>query len=147
MAPGTTVHVSIAVFKGDPVDYQKYRHTALWFRFADQTPSVVMHAVGLQYEFLLKTEHDRNPTLSRTFAKEVQVGHLEQAMTKPQLVALVTQTPIKNSDPEFNCQQWVENVLRSPMDKKYLSKDQYNESLNGMTDATLEAEDESQAQV
>jgi hypothetical protein len=49
---------------------------------------------------------------------------------------------VLNHDAEFNCQQWVDFALRTLYHAGYLSGEQYDTGLNGMIDATMEAEDE-----
>ncbi|KAK7606534.1 hypothetical protein BKA81DRAFT_177433 [Phyllosticta paracitricarpa] len=144
MATETTVHVSIIIFRGEPLDWQKYRHTALLFTFADETQSVMIHATGSRYAFRLETMSNRDPRLSRSFAKEVDVGQIRFPMTKPRLVELISETPINNSDPEFNCQVWVENALQRLKGANQLSEDEYTKGVDGMIDATMEAEHESE---
>ncbi|KAK7541389.1 hypothetical protein IWX49DRAFT_322009 [Phyllosticta citricarpa] len=144
MATGTTVHANVIVYRGSPLDYQKYRHTALWFYFADGTTPALIHATGSRGDFGLQIVNVANPTLSATFVKKIEVGQLRFAMTKPRLVELVSETPINNSDPEFNCQVWVENALQRLKRSNYLSEDDYTKGVDGMIDATMEAEHESE---
>ncbi|KAF2136063.1 uncharacterized protein K452DRAFT_292716 [Aplosporella prunicola CBS 121167] len=138
----TKIHVSIAVFKGDPVDYQIFRHTMLWFRFADQLPPVSIDVMGPPQEFQFQVRENYDPSQSRDFAKEVSVGYLRVAMTKPQLVNLISQTPLENSNPEFNCQVWVEAALKRLQAQNYISEDEYRAGVDGMVDAIMEARDE-----
>jgi len=138
----THIYVSIAVFKGDPVDYQKYRHTALLFRFNDDSPPLVIHVVGPPMGYQLQVRDNYDPTRSRTFAKEVQAGWLTVPMTKAQLVSLISQNSPDNSNQEFNCQTWVGAVLQRLCDMRYMSQEDGTKGVNGMVDATMEAEDE-----
>ena len=68
--------VSICVFRSEPVDFQKWRHTLLCFRSDDQKAVMVAHAVGLAGDFSLQARQNFDPTSSATFAKEVFVGSL-----------------------------------------------------------------------
>lgn len=47
----TTVYISIAIYVGDPIDHQKYRHTNLYLEFANREPSALVHVVGPPGEF------------------------------------------------------------------------------------------------
>lgn len=49
---------------------------------------------------------------------------------------------VENGDPEFNCQQWVDYALRTLCHANYLTAEEYDKGVNGMIDATMEAEDE-----
>ncbi|KAK3081580.1 hypothetical protein LTS18_005188 [Coniosporium uncinatum] len=90
----------------------------------------------------LQVRHDYDPTQSRTFAKEVQVGWLTVAMSKAQLVYIVSQNSPDNSSQEFNCQTWVGAVPERLCGSGYLLQDDCTKGVNGMVDATMEAEDE-----
>jgi hypothetical protein len=42
----TTVHISIIVSKGTPLDHTHTRPTALWLQFADNSPSLLVQISG-----------------------------------------------------------------------------------------------------
>ena len=138
----TIVHISIAVFKGDPVDYQKYRHTALWIRFRDGSPAILAHIVGPPGEFEFQVREHYDPSQSASLAKIVDVGYLQVRTTSTQLRSALRAIPINNSDPEFNCQTWIETVLKRLKDRNLLSNESYENGVDGMVDAIAEAEDE-----
>jgi len=138
----TQIHVSIIVFRAEPLDYQKYRHTALWFRFQGGDDTVVMHVIGVIGSFEFEARDNYDPTTSAKFTKEISVGCLLTPMTKAELVTLISQTPPDNRDREFNCQVWVANVLSRLSDQGYLLKEQTDAGINDMVEATMEAEDE-----
>lgn len=62
-------------------------------------------------------------------------------MLQPQLVALISQTPPDNSNREFNCQTWVEAILKGLGDAGYLLQEDYSKGIGGMVDAKMEAAD------
>lgn len=135
------VRVNIPVFVGEPLDYQRYRHTALRFQFSDSTTApVVIHITGPNRGYKLEARDDFDESM--TFAKDVLVGWLRVPMTKAQLVSFVCQTPIDNSDLEFNCQTWVERALKRLVQAGYLEQEDYTNGVNGMVDATMEATEE-----
>ncbi|KZF26913.1 hypothetical protein L228DRAFT_243458 [Xylona heveae TC161] len=136
------IKVSIAVYVGTPLDYQKYRHTALCFRPSNREAPMIIHIVGPNMDYQLETRNNYEPTSSRSFAKEVPVGWIRTPMTKAQLAPLIYQTPINNTSREFNCQTWVGDVLRRLVQAGYLTREDCENGIDGMIDATLEAGDE-----
>ncbi|KAK8183672.1 uncharacterized protein BKA78DRAFT_356835 [Phyllosticta capitalensis] len=142
LATATSIHVRVAVSKGDPIDQAQWRHTALWFSFGDQSPPVVIHAVGSPHAFTLEVLQHYFPDTSGNIAGEVEVGHLRRPMTKAYLVFFVSQTPIDNLDREFNCQVWVERALARLKAANLLTEEQYERGVDGMTTVLLEATDE-----
>lgn len=138
--------LSVAVFKGDPVDFSKFRHTGLWFVPEDHSTDYYFHVTGLIREFVFERRDDFNPTVTRSFAKNVEVGTTKLALTSDELNTVLESVLVNNSDPEFNCQQWVQFALKMLLNKGYLTEKQYNTGLDGMIDATMEAEDEDSAQ-
>ncbi|KAK7537152.1 uncharacterized protein J3D65DRAFT_368838 [Phyllosticta citribraziliensis] len=142
MATESIAHVSIVVFKSTPVDYQKLRHAALWFQFDDKSGSFVIHAVGVPSRFSVQVDPTYDPLQSTKFAKQVDVGYLKRPMTSSQLQYLMRKTEVDNSDREFNCQVWVQKALERLKDDRQLSEEEYSNGLDGLVDATMEAEDE-----
>lgn len=53
-----------------------------------------------------------------------------------------SQSSPDNRDREFNCQTWVAKVLERLSNQGYLLKENSDVGINGMVDATMEAEDE-----
>ncbi|KAF5529465.1 hypothetical protein FMEXI_14139 [Fusarium mexicanum] len=145
MPSKTKYKIYIAVHRGDPVDFSKYRHTGLWCVPDDNTSHYFYHVKGLIGEFTFEQRKNFDPTTSRTFAKKVKVGRTQHSLTSFELASLMGAVDVANHDPEFNCQQWVDFALVALYQKGYLTAEQYNTGLNGMIDATMEAEDESLA--
>lgn len=141
--PATSIYVAIAVFKGDPVDFQKYRHTALHFDFGDGQAPVTIHAIGTPGDYEVEMRESYAPSASLSFAKDVEVGWLAVEMTKPQLIAFVHRTRPDNGSDEYNCHSWVQEVLMGFRDAGYISAQIYSDAVDGMLGATLEATDES----
>jgi hypothetical protein len=92
------------------------------------------------FEFEARDNHD--PSLSAQLAKEVPVGRFNVPITKAELVALASRTPPDNTSWEFNCQTWVEAVLKRFADEGYLKPDDYSRGIDGMVDVIMEAKDE-----
>lgn len=137
----TTVRLSIIVYKGSPLDYSHYRHTALWCRFADQSPSLLVHVVGPVGEFEFESREESQPWETRRYARRIDVGMLTVAATRAQTEALLQRIPINNRNREFNFQTWVEAALRTFADTGALSRQDYDRGLDVIVDAIAEAED------
>lgn len=137
-----TVHISIAVFKGDPVDCQRYRHTSLFITFANQDPSVIIHVVGPPGEFEFDTQDGYDPSRDQSLAKLVDVGPLSVESTRDQITQILRRVPIENEDREFNCQTWVEGALKKFRELGMLTGALYAQGLDEMVDVIAEATDE-----
>lgn len=137
----TTIRISVIVSKGSSVDWQEYRHTALWLEFPDLSPSMLVHVVGSLGLFKYNFRELAKPEESKYFAKLIVAGTLTSAITQREVLDTLGSVPIANDDLEFNCQTWVELALRTLRDKGTLSKESYEQGFNGMIDATLEAKD------
>lgn len=98
---------------------------------------MVVWVVGGPRTFQIQDRNNYNTTTSAGFAKDVPVGWLRTPMPQPQLVALIPQT-LDNSNRGFNCQTWVEVVLKRLSDTGYLLQEDYSKGIDGMADATME---------
>jgi hypothetical protein len=137
-----TVHISIAVFKGDPVDSQRYRHTSLFVTFANHDPSTVFHVVGPPGEFEYDIQIGYDPSGDQSLAKLVDVGPLSVESTRNQIIQILRRVPIENEDREFNCQTWVEGALKKLRELGMLTGALYAQGLDEMVDVIAEATDE-----
>lgn len=134
--------VRIAVYRAVPEDYQKYRHTALWFEFNDGSAPFLIHAVGPNMDYRVEVRNNYDPTGSQLFVAGVSVGWFMVPISKGQLILLVSKTPINNSTTEFNCQIWVGDALRRLAEGGYIQNEEYMRAVDGMIDVTMEASDE-----
>lgn len=137
----TTIHISIIIYKGSPLDYPQYRHTALWLQFADRSPSLIIHVVGPSGGFEFECKQNSRPWEDQSLAKTVDVGHLTVATTPSQIAQTLQRIPVDNGDREFNCQTWIETALKRFRDSGDLSYEAYDKGLDSMVDAIAEAED------
>lgn len=136
------VRISVAVFEGEPMDYQKYRHTSLFFEFANREPSFLAHVVGPPEEYEFQTRDGYDPSQSQSIAKVVEVGTSLVEVRRAQMVEILRTIPVKIWDLEFNCQMWVETALKRLSELRMLSEDAYAKGVDGMVDAIAEAADE-----
>ncbi len=68
------IHFSILIFKGDPLDYHIYRHTALCVHTVDSNTSLIAEVVGPIGEFQFETREIADLHDSLGLAKTVEVG-------------------------------------------------------------------------
>ncbi|KAI7364197.1 hypothetical protein KC354_g5885 [Hortaea werneckii] len=143
MPAESKVHISVVVYRGEPLDYPHYRHTALWIRFRDdESFPYLAHIVGSPRDYKFETRQSEDPTRSLLFARLISVGWLSATWTPSVLEQLFPSIPINNRDIEFNCQTWVERALKLLRDSAALTPAEYDLGVNGMVDAIAEAEDE-----
>lgn len=139
----TKTHLSILVHKGDPLDYQMYRHTTLLFQLdQNDAHAMLVEVVGPNGEFQFETREVANPHESPGLAKEVDVGCLPKSTTADCMVEILKTVPIENLDREFNCQVWVERALSTLRDLEYLSSEDYERAIDSMVDAIAERADD-----
>jgi len=142
-APKTTKgYISVMVYKGEPLDYQQYRHVAIWIRFGDGSESALVNIVGPNKDYKTEVSYGNNPADGRSFLKEVQVGWTTTPMPAASLVTFIWQTPIDNSTTDFDCQKWVALALQRLAQSRYLGEAECRNGVNAMVDATLEGAEE-----
>lgn len=169
-----TFNLSVLVFKGDPIDWQRYRHTALCFRPASSSPSppptpsprrrrrnsssgnetsaqappapLIIHVIGASQEYeqqAIEYEPRRDP--NRTLVRDITVGKLRKAVTKQEVISMMETVSVDNDDSEFNCQTWIEKALKVLSDNGWVTKEEYNDGVDGMVETIIEAEEEPEA--
>ena len=57
----TSIDITITVFRGEPIDYQKFRHPALLFEFNDDQTPVTIHAIGTPGNYGVEVRGNYNP--------------------------------------------------------------------------------------
>ncbi|OQE17624.1 hypothetical protein PENSTE_c020G09916 [Penicillium steckii] len=138
-----SIKVSILVFKGDPLDYTKYRHTALFFEFPNGS-TCTMHVEGAAGFFEFKTIDNYNPERSRSLTNKLIVAVLQDHISEEAIRGVVSRTPVKNTrqDMDWNCQNWVGDALARMVNSGHLNAAQKASAIDRMTDACLDAVDE-----
>ncbi|KXS93527.1 hypothetical protein AC579_3009 [Pseudocercospora musae] len=127
-------HLSIVVWKGDPVDFPQYRHTALCFRFPDSLTPITIHVIGPPGEYVYELRGSDDPAFNHGIAGIVNVGMLSKSTTDSHLDRILRAVPVGNSNPEFNCQIWVEKALKSLENLHLLTDEAYLRGVDGMVD-------------
>jgi hypothetical protein len=135
--------VFILVFVGEPLDYTKYRHTALFFEFTNGS-TCAMHIEGAPGFFEFQPLDNYRPEQSRRLAKKFPVAELQDSISEVSIRGVVSRTPVKNrpADADWNCQSWVADALTRMVNNGYLNASQRASAINQMTDVCLEAKDE-----
>lgn len=136
-------NISILVFVGEPLDFTKYRHTALFFEFPGGS-TCAMHIEGAPGFFEFQPLDDYRPEQSRRLAKKIPVAVLQDYIGEASIRGVVSRTPVKNgpADADWNCQSWVADALSRMVRSGYLNASQRASAIDQMTDVCLEAGDE-----
>ncbi|OQD68447.1 hypothetical protein PENDEC_c035G03162 [Penicillium decumbens] len=137
------IKASILVFIGDPVDYTKYRHAALFFEFPNGS-TCVMHVEGSPGEFVFRAYDNYNPERSRKLARKIPVAELQDSISEVSIRGVISRTLVKNArdDADWNCQNWVGDALVRMVTNGHLNASQRDSAIGAMTDVLLDAKDE-----
>ncbi|CAK7232489.1 hypothetical protein SEUCBS140593_008278 [Sporothrix eucalyptigena] len=132
--------IYVAVHRSEPLDYQKYRHAALYFKPVGGGATMYFHVVGaaLDFELQKRTSYENSATLVRL----IPVGVTKNAITAEQLTSLMRNTPIKNDDYEFNCQAWVQKTLEGLAAAGHITNEEYAKGVDDMIEATMDGTDD-----
>lgn len=128
--------LSIVVFKGDPIDIQSNRHTALFVEMKDGS-SLLVHIVGAVGMFAKEVQENVEPTKSQKFLRKIHVAKL-LGKTRGQIRSQLSSTPIQ-SGRDWNCQNWVGDTLREISDKAWIKGHDRSSAIQKMVDLVMEA--------
>jgi hypothetical protein len=131
----------VLVYVASPLDYARYRHTALFFEFAAGTTTLI-HIRGAYGIFSLEEKTHYDPEASRSLAGKIPVAELPDSISTASIKSTVISTPIKNSDREWNCQNWVGDALSRLVKHGFLDPERRITGFNKMIDVCMEAKDE-----
>ncbi|KAJ5692387.1 hypothetical protein N7462_001810 [Penicillium macrosclerotiorum] len=157
-------NLSILVFIASPLDYARYRHTALYFEFGkpDEKPddtatptgvpgqvaplsikSSVMEVVGSPgfFSFSERVNADL-PGPATGLAQAIRVSSIPDTVPVPALRATASGTPIPEATGDWNSQNWVGDVLERFVNAGYLDGEARDRGLDEMVDVVMEAKDE-----
>jgi|SRR5271155_6051877 len=133
-------HLSIIVYRGDPVDLQKTRHTALFVTFADNS-TVLIHVAGAAGFFSIEQMPQAQPRNSNNFEKDIPVATIK-GKTKAQVQSTIAATPANNSTHDWDCQKWVGDALTRLSNLGWITSQAKSDGISKMVDVLLEAKDE-----
>ncbi|KAJ5162165.1 hypothetical protein N7492_007557 [Penicillium capsulatum] len=155
--------LSILVFVASPLDYARYRHTALFFQFDHDAQSQIEHVgndgstegnirssvmevVGSTGFFSFGERVNwKVPASSTNLARIIPVADIPSTTPISALRSTVASTPIEESqsgDSDWNSQNWIGDALSRLVATGYLDRQARDRSLDAMVDAVLEAGDE-----
>ncbi|KAJ5930434.1 hypothetical protein N7466_005927 [Penicillium verhagenii] len=159
-------NLSILVFVASPLDYARYRHTALYFEFdspetqyanaknqhtqpepqeKDYIKSSMMEVIGSPgFMSFFERKNWGVPVSSANLARVVPVSRLPDTIPISRLRSTVSETSILDGDgdTDWNSQNWVGDALSRLVTCGYLDAGARDRGLDAMVDAVMEAEDE-----
>lgn len=133
----------VLVYKGEPLDYHEYRHTALYLKLPDNQ-SFIMHILGTQGMFEYAQIKNKDPSVVGSLAKVVPVADISEVIGSGPIQSTVAKTLVQNGplDLDWNCQHWVGDALSKLAERKYITVAERAEAIDRMMDACLEAMDD-----
>lgn len=132
----------IIVHEGEPLDLHETRHTALFVSKDNEREGDILHITGGSPSFSFERRQQEDPTTIKTFVKKIPVEPLVNSPTKGQLVSRIMTTPVKNSDPSWNCQNWVGDALDRLVQGNWITSRTSSDAIGLMADVIIEARDE-----
>ncbi|KAJ5639513.1 uncharacterized protein N7484_007375 [Penicillium longicatenatum] len=159
-------NLSILVFVASPLDYARYRHTALFFEFEPQAQAQKQYAADhtqmepeteyikssvmeiLSFKDLFSYPRNKpltNPPITcLDLARVIPVSTLPSSIPISVLRSTVSGTLIRDGDgdTDWNCQNWVGDALGRLVKAGYLDSGARDHGLDAMIDVVMEAEDE-----
>ena len=127
----------LVVYIGRP-DYQKNRHTALFFEAQDECGHTTYHVKSMErvgFEVEVRPGYDALRSVNLVGRIKIRELVIEAA----ELDRLMRSVPVKPQDGESNCQIWVESALRALRDAGYITEDEWMKGVDGMIDITMQA--------
>lgn len=136
-------HISIAVYRGDPIDIVMFRHTAIHFTFPDGQQSA-MHVVGAPSMFDFEEAEGIDPTKVTGLAGLIYVASVPDVIERTSIKDACVRTPVRNDREhrDWNCQNWVGEALTELVEIGCLTQEERSAALDKMMDVCLEAADE-----
>jgi hypothetical protein len=131
--------ISLLVYKGVPVDFSKYRHTALHALYSDGQHDW-LHAVGAHPFF--KFQKDSENPMSEPPLAWIPVCTVPDSVPKAKIIFACACTSVRNgnSDRDWNCQNWVGEALTELGKIGCLTKEERGAAIGKMVETILEAE-------
>ncbi|KAJ5577661.1 uncharacterized protein N7459_006625 [Penicillium hispanicum] len=131
--------ITIAVFRGDPLDWAMYRHTAIHVRYADGEDNL-LHVSGAHPFFQYTPENSDPAEIHLKLEALIPVASPSDAIPKFMIQNTCAQTP------DWNCHNWVGEALTGLVAIGCVTEEQRSAAITKMVDACLEAEDEPESQ-
>lgn len=139
-------YLTILVFAGAPAGDPKSAHASLYLEDAGSGKNGGSHfqLTGRHPLFRLERRDAYNPNSVANLCGKVPVGQVPSTVTKSEIRAAFVETQIKNGmeDADWNCRNWVGDVLQRMIVHKWVTKDERDKALDKMIDSCLDIEDE-----
>lgn len=132
--------LSIIVYRGDPVDLPRTRHTALFVIFADNS-TVLIHATGAAGFFSVEQRPQAQPRKSQNFEQDIPVATIG-GKTRAEVQSTIAATPTNNSTHDWDCQKWVGDALTRLSNLGWITGEAESDGISKMVDVLWEAKDE-----
>lgn len=134
--------LSIIVYRGDPLDFQRMRHTAFYIRYSDGSMllSQITGASGFfAYEECWDTD---DPASNIHFERQISViTSRSNTVRDPEIRNTIKNTRIINNEQGWNCQNWIGDVLTRLQRAALVSAAEVVEAADKMVDVIIEAPD------
>ncbi|KAJ5352643.1 hypothetical protein N7452_001617 [Penicillium brevicompactum] len=131
-------NLSILVYQGVPVDFSKYRHTALYADWGDEHEW--LHVVG-GHPFFAFQKNEQNPISEEPIAK-IPVCSIPESISRSGIHVACVSTPVRNGDEfrDWNCQNWVGEALAELVGIGCVTGVEREVAIGKMVEVILEAE-------
>ncbi|KAJ5652187.1 hypothetical protein N7507_009613 [Penicillium longicatenatum] len=135
-------NLSILVFVASPLDYARYRHTALFFEFEPQAQAQKKYAAD-HTQMEPETEYIKSSVMEVIGSPGFMSFSERQNWGIP-VSSTISGTIIRDGDgdTDWNCQNWVGDALGRLVKAGYLDSGARDHGLDAMIDVVMEAEDE-----
>jgi hypothetical protein len=136
----------ILVFAGTPSGDPKSAHTSIYLEHEgdSENKGTNFQLVGRHPVFRLEHRESYNPSSKGNLRGKVPVRHLPTSASRSEVSSLFADTRVKNSleDADWNCRNWVGDVLQNMVGRKWLTMGERDKALDKMIDLCLDIEDE-----
>lgn len=135
--------LTIVIFRGDPVDWAMYRHTALHVKHLDGQDQI-LHVTGAHPFFEYSPQFATPADTGLKIEALIPVSNPPDEITRAMIENACVQTPVRN-DPfhqDWNCHNWIGEALTKLVAIGCLSEEQRSQGITRMVDVCLEAEEE-----
>ena len=131
--------ISLLVYKGVPVDFSQYRHTALHVLHSEDEYDW-LHVVGA-HPFFNFQKDPQNPIPESPVAW-IPVCTAPDSITRAMIHFACMSTPVRNGngDRDWNCQNWVGEALSGLVDIGCVTKQERSAAIGKMVEIILDAE-------
>lgn len=135
------IQISIFVYKGVPLDFSKYRHTALHAQYSESEQDW-LHVGGANPIFTFQRD-SKDPSSEPPIA-QIPVCTAPESIIRQKICVACLNTPVRNGrdDLDWNCQNWVGDALTELVKIGCVTKEERSAAINEMVGVILDAKDE-----